>query len=142
MRNIATILWRELVIFRSVDHDVRIVLDQHAKVNFESAVLLQHQLADRHIVPLEHHILIWNQSVFIFAVLCFSHAERTKTSNINLLTWQGANSPSITFAVRTLIIIPPMDLSIKQRKICLKPETNQNTQAYYLGPLVLLLPKL
>jgi hypothetical protein len=43
---------------------VRLVLDQHAELNFYSASSLKQQSAGRHVAPLEHIILIPSQPIF------------------------------------------------------------------------------
>jgi hypothetical protein len=50
-----------------VDDDVRLVLDQHAELEFHSASPLKQQSAGRHVAPLEHIILILNQPVFVIS---------------------------------------------------------------------------
>jgi hypothetical protein len=49
----SAILWREQVNFQWDDDEVRFVLDQHAKLDFNSA-----RSADRQFAPLGHIILI------------------------------------------------------------------------------------
>jgi hypothetical protein len=44
--------------------EVRFVLDQHAELEFYSAISLKQQSTGRHVVPLGHIILIPNQPVF------------------------------------------------------------------------------
>jgi hypothetical protein len=57
--------WREQFNFQWDDDEVRFVLDQHAKLDFYSAVSsLKEQSAGRHVAPLEHIILIPSQPVF------------------------------------------------------------------------------
>ena len=44
--------------------EVRFILDQHAELEFYSAISLKQQSTGRHVVPLGHIILIPNQPVF------------------------------------------------------------------------------
>ena len=56
--------WREQVNFQWDDDEVRFVLDQHAELDFYNASSLKQQSAGRHVVPLEHIILIPSQLLF------------------------------------------------------------------------------
>jgi hypothetical protein len=48
------------------DDDICFVLDQHADLDFYSAISLKQQSAGRHVAPLWHIILIPSQQVFAF----------------------------------------------------------------------------
>ena len=48
----------------NMSHEISFVLDQHAELNFYSAISLKQQSADRHVTALGHIILIPTQSVF------------------------------------------------------------------------------
>ena len=61
------ISWREQLNFQWDDDEVRLVLDQHAELDFYSASSLKQQSADRHVAPLGHIILIQRQPVFAFS---------------------------------------------------------------------------
>jgi len=47
-----------------MDDEVRLVLDQHAELDFYSVRSLKQQSAGRHVFPLGHIILIPSQPVF------------------------------------------------------------------------------
>jgi hypothetical protein len=47
------------------DDDICFVLDQHADLDFYSAISLKQQSAGRHVAPLWHIILIPSQQVFV-----------------------------------------------------------------------------
>ena len=52
------------IIARTMDDEVRFVLDQHAKLDFYRASSLKQQSVGRHVALLGHIILIPNQPVF------------------------------------------------------------------------------
>ena len=52
------------LIFNEVDDEVRLVLDQHAELDFYSASSLKQQSTGRHIAPLGHIILNPSRPVF------------------------------------------------------------------------------
>jgi hypothetical protein len=52
------------VTFQWDDDEIHIVLDQHAELDFYSAIWLKQQSADRHIAPMGHIILIPSHPVF------------------------------------------------------------------------------
>ena len=52
------ISWRENVNFQWDDDEVHFVLDQHAELDFYSAISLKQQSRNRHAAPLWHIILI------------------------------------------------------------------------------------
>ena len=58
------ISWREQVNFQWDDDEVRFVLDQHAELDFYSAISPKQQSAGRHVAPLGQIILIPSQPVF------------------------------------------------------------------------------
>jgi hypothetical protein len=60
----SAISWREQVNFQWDDDEVRFVLDQHAELDFYSAISLKQQSAGKHVAPLRHIILIQSQPVF------------------------------------------------------------------------------
>ena len=65
MSTFSTILWQEQVTFWWDDeHDVRLALDQHTKLNFYSGRSLKQQSVSRHVTPLGHTSLNPIQSVF------------------------------------------------------------------------------
>jgi hypothetical protein len=66
------------------DHDVRFVLDQHAKMDFYSNSSLKYgQSAGRHVAPLGHNILIPSQPVFgLTPYYCVLSGEATNTNFI------------------------------------------------------------
>ena len=47
-----------------MSHEVSFVLDQHAELDFYSAISLKQQSTNRHVAPLGHIILIPSQSDF------------------------------------------------------------------------------
>ena len=55
--------WREQVTFRWNDDDVRIELDQHAGLEFNSASYLKQQSTDRHGASIGHIILTPSQQI-------------------------------------------------------------------------------
>jgi hypothetical protein len=64
--NFSSISWREQVNFQWNDYnnEVRIILDQHAELDFSSPSSLNQQSAGRLVAPLGHIILIPSQPVF------------------------------------------------------------------------------
>jgi hypothetical protein len=64
IQQFSAISWREQVNFRRDDDEVRLVLDQHAELDFYRDSSLKQQSAGRHVAPLGHIILIPIQSVF------------------------------------------------------------------------------
>ena len=62
--NFSAISWWEQINFQWDDGEVRIVLDQHAELDFNSASSLKQQSVSRHDAPLGHIILIPGQPVF------------------------------------------------------------------------------
>ena len=63
-RNFTVVTYERTTYIRWNDNTIRLVLDQHAKLNFYSASSLKHQWTGRHVVPLGHVILILSQPVF------------------------------------------------------------------------------
>jgi hypothetical protein len=57
--------WWKQVNFQWDDDEVRLVLDQHAELDFYSASSLKQQSVDRYFAPLGHIILIPSQPVFV-----------------------------------------------------------------------------
>jgi hypothetical protein len=57
--------WWKQVNFQWDDDEVRLVLDQHAELDFNSASSLKQQSVDRYFAPLGHIILIPSQPVFV-----------------------------------------------------------------------------
>jgi hypothetical protein len=79
----SAISWREQVNFQKDDDDVRFVLDQHAELDFYSAISLKHQSAVRHVAPLGHIILNPSHPVFaLTSLLCVLSGEATHTNFI------------------------------------------------------------
>ena len=64
MSNVSAILWREQINFQRNDDEVRVVVDQHAELDFCSASSLKQQFAGRHVALIRHIILILRQPVF------------------------------------------------------------------------------
>jgi len=57
LSNFSAISWREQVHFkRNDDDEFRLVLDQHALLNFYSASSLKQQSTDRYVAPLGHMV--------------------------------------------------------------------------------------
>ena len=63
MSDLSAISWQEQDIFRWDDNEIRLVLDQHAKLDIYSASSLKQQSAGRHVAPLEHITLIPSQPI-------------------------------------------------------------------------------
>jgi hypothetical protein len=62
--NFSAISWWEQINFQWDDGEVRIVLDQHAELDFNSASSLKQQSAGWHVAPLGRTILIPSRPVF------------------------------------------------------------------------------
>ena len=60
----SAILWREQVNYQWDDDEVRIVLDQHAELDFYSASSLKQQSASRNVTPFGHIIMLPSQPIF------------------------------------------------------------------------------
>ena len=90
-------------------YDVRFVLDQHAELDFNSAMSLKQQSEDRHVAPLGHMILIPSQSVFALTPwCCVLSEEATNTNFIVFGLIRSSNPRSTTLDASTLTIIPSM----------------------------------
>jgi hypothetical protein len=92
------------------------VLDQHAELDFCSAISLKQQSADRHVAPFGHVILIPSQPVFALSFYwCVLRRKTTHTNFIVLgLISSGLEHRSPTLEGTTIIIAPPMRLVLCQ----------------------------
>jgi hypothetical protein len=90
--NFSAISWREQVNFQWND-EVRLVLDQHAELDFYSASLLKQQSAGRHVALLNH---VWVVTGFIVSTcqpFKFENMPRDVVWLVNIfcITWHDPN---------------------------------------------------